>query len=244
MTGLRDPFLEFSAQSYLSEYYRDIGEENQFILNFLHETYRSFEPQVIFDIGGGPTIYQVISASRHAHQIYFFEYLPANRQAVQDWIDQKSDSFDWSPYFLAVAEREGSSPQEVEARMRKAVVGVFPCNLFETPPLKSPNPAHKADLISSHFCVESITSDAVTFENAWKNLMEQVPGKGKLVMSLLKNATTYRAGDSFFPAYPVEETDLKSRLESQGFKEIHIESIAAEDQRDYEGIICLRARRS
>ena len=113
MTGSENPFDRFSAKLYLQEYYGDIGKENQFLLDFLHETYSAWSPESIWDVGGGPTIYQLISASRKARWIRIFEYLDENRSAVELWRSGKPGGFDWSTYFAAVGSREGLGADEI-----------------------------------------------------------------------------------------------------------------------------------
>ncbi len=238
-----DPFQSFSAQLYLQEYYGDIGEENQFLLSFLHETYELWNPKVIWDIGGGPTIYQLISASRRANQIRIFEYLEENRNAVKLWQQDSPKSFDWYPYFEAVALLEKGQGAAIEARLRNVIQSIEPVNLFSESQVIDGSYDPTPDAISSHFCVESITSDPEQFEKAWSNLMSLVPSGKYLIMSLLKNARKYSAGPYDFPAFPIEEIGLDARLKKEGFREIEIRTIPAEHGRDYQGIICVRAIR-
>lgn len=244
MADSTDPFERFSANLYLQEYYGSIGEENQFILDFLHETYESWKPVIVQDIGGGPTIYQLISASRVCREIEIFEYLEENRQAVQSWREQSSESFNWTEYFQAVALRENLATVDVENRLRQKIRSVQTIDLFD--PSKLPHTPASDKLpnaISSHFCVESITSNETMFCRAWDNLTSLVRKDDYLIMSLLKNAHQYRAGSFHFPAFPVEEISLNARLKEKGFREITMQTVPAEHGRDYEGIICVRAIR-
>lgn len=237
----RDPFQSFSASKYLQEYYGVLGDENLFLMEFLHETYGIHPAEIICDIGSGPTIYQLISASRSAHSIHVLEYLDTNRKAVQSWLNKEEGAFHWNDYFEFAARQEGLSANEIENRTRKSIQSIARVDLFQ--PVDYSMLPEIPSAISSHFCVESITSNAERFDFAWNNLMGLVPAGGLLVMSLLKNARHYRAGEDMFPAFPVDEEMVRSRLTSAGFENIFIRSIAAEDQRDYEGLICVRATR-
>ncbi|MCB1169712.1 MAG: hypothetical protein KDK25_05230 [Leptospiraceae bacterium] len=244
MVSKQDPFGSFSAHDYLQEYYGNLGAENLFLLSFLHRTYEIYRPKVLCEIGSGPTIYQLISASRHAPDIHILEYLKPNREEIEAWLNNRS-RFSWDPYFQDVAQREGPGAEaapDIQARLRKCIRSIAEINLFL--PLESSRIPDRIDTISSHFCVESITEDPDQFRTAWNNLLALVPGSGKLVMSLLKNARTYRAGDKYFPAYPVDEIFLQQELATRGFQDIVMETIPAEDERDYEGIICVRGVRS
>ena len=246
MLRKEDPFNDFSPLFYLQEYYGEIGEENRFILSFLDETYQSWQPATLWDIGGGPTIYQLISASRVCERIRIFESLEPNRNAVQAWLNREPGRFDWKSYFEFLGDLEGVSPEVLESRLRTKIQSVEAIDLFNKPSIPATSDFRRElpDGISTHFCVESITSDPELFDLAWDNLMELVPtGGGYLIMSLLKNATSYSAGPYSFPAFPVSEDEIKSRLKKKGFHSIEMQSVPAEHGRDYQGIICVRAIR-
>ncbi len=53
----------------------------------------------MLDLGSGPSIHNVISASKWYSEIYMSDYTVANRLEIQRWIDKEPDAFNWKPYF-------------------------------------------------------------------------------------------------------------------------------------------------
>ena len=63
----------------------------------------------LLDIGSGPSIHSVLSASRVFSEITLSDYTSQNRQALQDWLDRKPHAHDWSPFLQKVASLEGKT---------------------------------------------------------------------------------------------------------------------------------------
>ena len=61
----------------------------------------------LLDFGCGPCVNLAIPSSRHFDELYLCDYVPANRQAVQDWVDDKPTKHDWEYFLKLTAETEG-----------------------------------------------------------------------------------------------------------------------------------------
>ena len=231
-----DDFKDFSPSDYLREYYSTIGKENAFLLEFLHATYYKFPiGGNLIEIGGGPTLYQLISASEVVESITFAEFHPDNLKVLKDWLKNNDSAFDWSPFLEYVKNLEGINSIDIlEKRMRKKITRVIPCDLFnENPTSKS----EKFDIISMNFCAESITNTKEDFEKVMKNCLSLLKDGGYLIMTALKGANYYRVGQKNFPAYAITEDYLLNFLEKRNFSIITKNQISAENNRDYTGII-------
>src|SRR5437016_4759086 len=77
-----DAFVPFDPIAYLREYYNHLGEENRELLRFLDQAYAYIFTEIgtarMLEFGGGPTIYQLISAARYPVSIDFSDYLDSN----------------------------------------------------------------------------------------------------------------------------------------------------------------------
>ena len=83
-----EPYTHFNPQEYLEEYYAQLSEENAFLLDFYHETYDRLPAGLsVLELGGGPTLYQLLSASRRAREIVFTDFLEVNRRVVERWLE-------------------------------------------------------------------------------------------------------------------------------------------------------------
>src|SRR5689334_12770583 len=113
MKDTREKFAVFNPRDYLQEYYSSIGAENESLLQFFVTAYAGFEPDSldILEIGGGPTVYQLISAAPFAKSITFTDYLSANVDEVKNWSEGSPDAFSWDPFIersLAIENAAGA----------------------------------------------------------------------------------------------------------------------------------------
>jgi NNMT/PNMT/TEMT family protein len=106
----------FQALEYLEEYYpdREIGSENTALLAFYHSACRELSGGTWIEIGGGPTLYQLISASAKVGAIVFSDYLEENLATVKSWLEANKPGL-WRSYIEATLRLEGlPSPSEAE----------------------------------------------------------------------------------------------------------------------------------
>ena len=97
----------FNSREYLEEYYATIGAENDQLLRFFATAYAAVpDGALLLELGGGPTLYQLVSAANAVAEIHFSDYLGQNLQEVVSWKDGLYDAFDWSAYFRRALEIE------------------------------------------------------------------------------------------------------------------------------------------
>ena len=61
----------------------------------------------LLDVGSGPTIHQIVSASAAYPNIVCSEYLQENYRQIEKWQRRDSDAFDWTETFRFIATLEG-----------------------------------------------------------------------------------------------------------------------------------------
>ena len=128
-----DYHKKFDPKAYLN-YYSVTGdqtdrwaESSEFSLRCFHEFWSKMAKRNarVLDFGGGPAIYDLISAAPYAEEIVFAEYSEVNRKEVAAWRERSPDAHDWSPYFRFVLQRlEGKGSEEAlvrEAELRKKI---------------------------------------------------------------------------------------------------------------------------
>jgi hypothetical protein len=243
---ITDDYNLFHPTVYLDEYYRGLSDENKFLLRFYHDAYLRIGPQAsLLEVGGGPTIYQLISASRCVSRIVFSEFLEANRNEVRNWLARSPLAFDWGEYLQFVAMLEidqtiGTPHEHVECRLRDRIAAVVPCDLSLPNPL-APNQHPPFDVVSSSFCIEGIKGDGVSFHSFLKNAISQLKPGGTLVLALVKDCCHYKVGDQRFPAFPVNEMSMECLLRQLGFSEISLQSYMADGSQGYSGLMGITA---
>ena len=241
-------FRKFSPKYYLNDYFSEEDNEGRDLLRFYHKAYSGLSGiSRLLEVGGGPTIYQLISASAVANQIIFSEYLDDNRKEITKWIKGRRGAFNWDKYFRFVLQLEGkkcsqNSLREIKHRLRKKVKAVIFCDVLKNNVLKTKK-YENFDAVSVNFCSESITDNEKDFILSLRNITSLLKENGLLVMTLLKNARYYKVGKVKFCSFPVNEQYIKEVLPQIGYEGIKIKSYKAEPERSYNGFICLTARK-
>jgi hypothetical protein len=242
-------YSQFNPRKYINEYYSKIGEENRFLLEFYHKIYKEVSSEAtLLEFGGGPTIYQLISAAQNVKEIVFAEYLECNRKEVSSWIKAEQGSVNWDEYLDYVLELDyqvvsDKNRRKLRDSLINKITAIIECNAYLPEVLISVK--HKQfDIVSSGFCLECISSSEKDFTGFIKKVTTLVKKDGQLVMTLLKNSEFYTINQLSFPTFPIDEEYINNLLAELGFREIRIETIKAEHDQGYEGIIALTARRN
>lgn len=271
MTGsgcaIEKDYLSFSDDDYLYEYYAEMGDENRFLMDFhawcrhtiAGDSEAAGQRLILADIGGGPTIYQLISAAGLVDNIHVYEYCENNRHRVEQWLRDRDDTF-WDEYFYEGLAREnhhhndrdGNTPvahHAVEARkaeLRAKLTRCSPCDLTGSAVIaKRERPAGGYPIVSSSFCVEAISSDPDVFMGALDGVISLCAHQAYLVLTMVRNCSHYRSGNRYFPAYPVDEDFMGKTLRSKGFDPVGIASMDADPpDRGYEGLFGILAKRN
>ena len=236
---------DFDPAPYLDEFYRQVDRENRFILQHFHRVFSSLPPgQDLVDLGGGPTIYQDLSAARVARQIVFTDYLPANRRLVQQWVDGGDEAFDWTPFASEVARLEGGerTPAEVLETLRRRISGVHHCDLLADPPLGALR--HSGfDAVISAFCIESITAAEQEFDHVIGRISALLRPGGHFVGVVVRDCEACRVGNRYYRTLPLDEMRLERAARRAGLRMIGLETMDTEPDHGYTGIIAFTARR-
>lgn len=242
-----EPYSRFDPREYLTEYYVGLSQENDFLLSFYHETYSSLPDGLeILEVGGGPTIYQLLSASRQARSIVFSDFLDTTLAEVREWLSEGPRAFDWTPYLARVAELEGSGDGGIPAlaaRLRSVVRRLVHCDLTADPPL-APDDTTEYDVVSSAFCLEGISQDRRLFSDFLKRVGTLLRPGGRLVATVVRESEAYKVGPRVFPACFLDEGALVRALERAGFCDVRIRSRATSEDHGYTGIMGTTAVRA
>lgn len=227
----------------------------------------------ILDIGGGPTVYQHIPLLGVSKTITHAEFLDSNRRAVSTW--KNGGGYDWSSYvvcwqaFLSLhPEAYSMAVDEVREllrslsvtdsdnytqAMRKKIEQVIPVDVFDDhmiPESKkfdvvSMSKWGSVELITSHFCIESSTSDPEKWKKGIENIGNQVEGNGFLLMTAIRNAEWYKVGDNKLPAVPVDYHMIAQELEKNGFEILEGSELITHNKEEvgYDGMVFMLARK-
>ncbi|MGL5831250.1 MAG: guanitoxin biosynthesis pre-guanitoxin forming N-methyltransferase GntF [Candidatus Altimarinota bacterium] len=236
----------FSAKDYLNEYYTELSDENLYLMDWYSEVYAKMHfkgEEKLLEVGGGPTIYQLISAAAKVREITFTDYVEGNLEAVRDWIGQK-DNF-WDKFLEYALEKEGKvvSPETVAERKSGIVEVVKQIEQLDAAELR-PEYLREFNIVQSNFCLESSTDDVQTYKKMLRHLSYYAKRGGKLLMSALEGAVAYKVGQKYFPAVFLDENIATKYLEEAGFKVENVKTVLADDPENskYRGFLFIEAR--
>ncbi|XP_035242317.1 nicotinamide N-methyltransferase-like [Anguilla anguilla] len=213
----------FDSREYFKAYYRgpNSGEEFfPFLLQQLNETFSSgnIKGKKLIDIGCGPTIHGLISASKCFEEIVVSDFTDSNRREIEKWLRNEEGCFDWRPTIEFVCELEGGSrsPEEVEQRLRQIVKQVRRCDVRQENPFH-PLTMEPADCILSSFCLEAACKDLETYRRALGSTVALLKPGGVLVLISALNASFYFVGQEKFSCLFLSESFIKETLRNLGF---------------------------
>ena len=133
----------------------------------------------VLHFGGGPAIYDLISAAPYAEKIIFAEYSEENRKEVAAWRERSPDAHDWSPYFRFVLQRLGGKGSE--QALRKKITHILPCDIALEDPVKWPSTwtsqLGSFDVVTTSLCLEAAVKSEVEYRDAIAKLKKYLkPG--------------------------------------------------------------------
>jgi hypothetical protein len=134
-------FQKFSPSDYLKEYYSEIENEDRHHLRCLAKAYANETKDLtLLEFGGGPTLYQLVSAAPNVKEIHFSDYLEENLTEVKKWVHRSSDAFNWNNVISTALEAEEitATPDAINVReemLRKKITKFFRCDAFRKFPL-------------------------------------------------------------------------------------------------------------
>lgn len=232
----------FDTDAYLAQYYDSICSENDFLLRFYHRAFAApCDGGRMLELGGGPTLYQLISASRVVDEIVFAEYEADNRARIRQWLDAAATAYDWEPYFARVAAWEGSTARALEQRLRNRIRRLTRCDLTRTIPVPGELP-RSFDLLNSAFCIESVAASPDELHRYFSRCCSLLRPGGRLLGVSVRNCSAYLVGDDWYHAYALDEAVLAEALAGAGLAIATLETFPTDDRRGYDGIIAFDAR--
>jgi hypothetical protein len=243
-------FKKFSPNVYLKEYYSEVQEEDRHHLRCLAKAFSHVTDDLtLLEFGGGPTLYQLMSAAEKVKEIHFSDYLKSNREEVRKWKHRESDAFNWNNITATALQAEGITPttdaiNTREEILRKKITKFLFCDARQKYPLGG-NAVVQYDIVNTHFVAESITDNYDEWKQIFANICSCVKPGGKLVMAAMKCSTAWKNGQQKFPATSVTEPNILELLAANGFREneIDMETFPA-NQDDYHEVIFFSSTKS
>lgn len=245
-------YEKWHPKAYLEQYYSTdvIAEDEQRIFEFVANFFKTEKdvPEML-DFGSGPTIHHILPFVSHVGEIYVADYLPANLHEVQKWLRAGDDAHDWRPYISASIKLEGKNPTAENTsvkieEVRRKVTHLLHADIFKNYPLEI---SRTFPLVTSFYCAECATTSKVQWRKGIRNLSHTIAPGGWLIMSALRKATSYKAGEHHFPSANITESELFDALRETGFDKhsivTEVHPIKQWAKEGFRGIILCKAKK-
>ena len=188
---------QFESQQYIRQYYSNVDREEQFFLTQLHELFSSFQssssplsrPRVVLEIGSGPLVSGLVSASSWADLLIFSDLLEDNLRQIKLSLKQLSEASDANDAIFelesikCIAHLEKIDVLKVQERMDQTPKIIAKCNLFSleiiTPRLLLPN---SPSVIIIKLCLEFALDHVSQLTPVLTRVSNILSSGGKLVI--------------------------------------------------------------
>ncbi|CAH1254998.1 INMT [Branchiostoma lanceolatum] len=201
-----------------------------FVMKNLHETFQSgvFQGRRLLDLGTGPSIMSLLSASKYFPEITCSDSSQVNRDELQKWLDGDPDVFDWTPYLQYASKLEGNSytPDDIASRVRAAVKAVIPCDVTQSSPLSSR--VDPFDIVGSFFHAEFACTTSDQYCAAVKNMTSLLKHGGGLIISGDFKNNPIAGKEDFSATFNADL--LRETLASCGFTDVEVKLTSMIDQ--------------
>lgn len=245
-------FAEWDPSDYLSEYYRDLQEDEQSTSRYFVEQIRAAPPGPVLCFGCGPTLHHVFLAAPWTSEIYLADYVPENLAEIERWRQGQPGAHDWSPFVRYTLQCESAgdpTESEVGARMellRQRIAGLLHADASLADPLGVSFRGRFAAVLSP-YCAESITSNKQDWAQYCRNIASLVRPKGLFLTSALRQCARYKSGSRYFPATPIDEADLREVL-LRDFREdsvaVEVREVLDHASQGFSGILLARGEKA
>lgn len=234
---------DFDARAYLERNYipprpedLDILERLAAALSEAHEALGALE---IVDVGTGPNLYPLLAALPWAARIEAWEPAPDNLAYLQHVAGQPSLDPVWKPFWQHLEDKDIAYQRIDPGASLAELLEIRRAGIFDLPG------AHY-DVVSMHFCAESITGVREEYERALDRFTSAVRPGGRVVASMMVDSRGYHAGEAWFPAVAVDAADVERSLAERGITELQvtpIDIVGGPIREGYEGMLFLTGKR-
>lgn len=185
------------------------------------------EGGTVIDLGCGPSICSIISASRWSREIYLTELLEGNRKEVEKWVKDQEGAYNWQHYmdFQGVLELNPDTAS-IASRVRAAVAGVLPCDLATDSvfPQDAPRPPAAADILIASLVFDVVCVDAAQLQVMMARALNWVKEDGLMIVQGSFGETAYAVGSAYMPVLDIQEDQFLKVVEALGLEVVRLET--------------------
>jgi len=233
-------FGHFDIPAYLEEYYGGsaLSNDNEALLDFFHGAYtkiaaqRQGKPFRLLEVGGGPTLYQLLSAGAHSSEIVFTDLLHSNVDYVKKRVWEASQgatggvTAEWGVYSDYVAALEGATDNPLSRLCSK----ITNCQSLDVSCPAASFEQESFEVLSACFVFEASAGDDGGWKEHLTNAVRLIAPNGHIVLTVvLSNTGIVTEGGRQLATPKISAGDIEQALSGLGFADVDMQLIDSSD---------------
>ena len=228
----------FDPEAYVDHNYRVLLPEDAEILHVVRDHFSEhFRKQGVgpvhgIDVGAGANLYPALTMLPWCDEIVLFEYSPTNVKYLESQLHSYDEN--WDQFWSALCDDEAyrsldPGPREKFAKAARLEPGdIFDLERYEG----------RWSVGTMFFVAESMTTSRQEFRLGVERFMCSLAPGAPFAAAFMAHSQGYHAGEHFFPACDVGESDVYAALEpfARDFKVERLKS-SARVREGYQGMI-------
>ena len=205
---------DWVPERYLADYYSSVEPDEVATIAYFVEALREADrDEPILFFGVGPTMHHVFAAAEVASEIHLGDYLPANLDEVQRWIDRAPGAHDWRPFVSYTLRCEGiADPTDAEVTLREDLARKKITELIRVDARQDRPVDRQYATVISPYCADSATDNHTTWRLLMRNITGLVRPGGLFITAALHGCESYTVGGRSFPSANVGADDLLAAM--------------------------------
>ncbi|CAN8006686.1 unnamed protein product [Ixodes hexagonus] len=221
--AVREKYVRlFKPEAYLSDLLTYHYKWVKITLDYLHETFsnRSIGGTDLLDVGCGPTVHCVLSASRCFERVTLADVSPQCLDVLRKWLRGGDARMkEWRNALEHVACLEGfedlsEGATEIAARTMTAVRRVIQCDVLQHPMFFIKQGTF--DCIVTSLCLEAAATDVTSYADALCRVVRHLRKGGTLVMLGVLGCDSYAAGGLELPCLNLTMENVFEAVQRSG----------------------------
>jgi len=210
--GVRTEWAEFLDRVFLSDVPDQLGDGDG-------------GSGVVLDMGSGPSICNIIAASRWSSHIYLAELLEGNRKEIQKFLDNADDVWNWQPYFDFQGILEiNADTHSIEERVKNSVSGVIECNLATEEVFAKGVLNEEVDVLICSLVFDVVCTDPGNLELVITRALQCMAEDGLMIVQGSLGEERYCVGSAVFPVLNIDEETLRKVFENLSLEVVRWET--------------------
>ncbi|MFE5815418.1 SCO2525 family SAM-dependent methyltransferase [Streptomyces sp. NPDC056479] len=204
----------FDPIAYVDHNYRDLQAEDAEILHMVRDHFgdhfqkQGGGPVSGIDVGAGANLYPALAMMPWCEEITLFEHSSANVSYLRSQVDCYDGN--WDQFWDALRGHEAYNSLGMDPRERfRKVVSVEQGDLFDLARYE-----RRWSMGTMFFVAESMTTSYREFRLGVERFMLALAPGAPFAAAFMEHSKGYHAGEHFFPACDVGESEVRESLEA------------------------------